>query len=122
MDCWRCRGVIICVYNQIFSCGAVVCLAPAVRCSLHSKCGANVQLSDNGTVATRVHSYKDGVVFSAHPLKVEEMFKVCGLCACCMCVLVWAVCMLYVCSCVGCVHVVCVFLCGLCACCMCVLV
>ena len=47
-----------------------------VRSSLHSKCGTNIQLTDNGTIACRLRSYKDGVVFSAYPLQVEEMFMV----------------------------------------------
>ncbi len=48
----------------------------SVDAAFHPKCGRNVRLKDNGCVASRVNSYKDGVTFSACPLREGEVFKV----------------------------------------------
>ena len=42
----------------------------------HTKCGRNIKLTDNCTVASRVDSYNCGIVFSNGSLKNGEVFEV----------------------------------------------
>ena len=44
--------------------------------AFHPKSGRNVQLTENCTVARRIHSYKDGITFSVRPLKEGATFEV----------------------------------------------
>ncbi|KAK7077553.1 hypothetical protein SK128_017216 [Halocaridina rubra] len=38
-------------------------------------CGANIALSNNNTVATRIRHFNHGLVFTSHPLEAEELFE-----------------------------------------------
>ena len=42
----------------------------------HSRCGKNISLSDNNTVARRVGSYDNGIVFIEHPVALGTVFQV----------------------------------------------
>ena len=42
----------------------------------HSRCGDYIRLSENNTVATRVASYNNGIVFTAQPVQLDSMFQV----------------------------------------------
>ena len=42
----------------------------------HSRCGENISLSDNITVATRVRSNDDGIVFTEQPVALGTVFQV----------------------------------------------
>ena len=55
----------------------------------HTKCGRNIKLTDDCTVASRVDSYNCGIVFSNGSLKNGEMFEVLVYCACVYCVCVY---------------------------------
>ena len=56
----------------------------------HTKCGRNIKLTDNCTVASRVDSYNCGIVFSNGSLKNGEVFEVLVYCTCvysiCVCI------------------------------------
>ena len=39
-------------------------------------CGKNVTFKNNGSTACRVRSYDHGLLFSADPLRAEELFEV----------------------------------------------
>ena len=65
----------------------------------HTKCGRNIKLTDNCTVATRVDSYNCGIVFSGESLKNGEIFEVPNVCVH-MCVYVHACVCMCVCVCV----------------------
>ena len=51
----------------------------------HTKCGRNIKLTDNCTVASRVDSYNCGIVFSNGSLKNGEVFEVLVYCPCAYC-------------------------------------
>ena len=42
----------------------------------HSRCGENIKLSDNNTVAERVRSYCNGIVFTEQPVALGTVFQV----------------------------------------------
>ena len=42
----------------------------------HSRCGGNIILSNNNTVARRVKSYDDGIVFTEQPVALGTVFQV----------------------------------------------
>ena len=42
----------------------------------HSSCGENIILSDDNTVARRVRSYCDGIVFTEQPVALGTVFQV----------------------------------------------
>ena len=42
----------------------------------HSSCGKNIRLSDNNTVAERVKSYNNGIVFTEQPVALGTVFQV----------------------------------------------
>ena len=42
----------------------------------HSKHGDNIRLLDNGTVACRVESYNNGIVFTECPVDIGTVFQV----------------------------------------------
>ncbi len=39
-------------------------------------CGKNVAIKNNGCTANRVRNYNHGMVFSAEPLRSDELFEV----------------------------------------------
>ena len=43
---------------------------------LHYRCGKNIRLSNNKTVAERVKSYNDGIVFTKQPVALGTVFQV----------------------------------------------
>ena len=45
-------------------------------CTFHHNHGLNIRLLDNRTVANRVDSYNNGVVFTEQPIPFEWMFQV----------------------------------------------
>ena len=45
-------------------------------CTFHHNHGFNIRLLDNRTVANRVDSYNNGVVFTEQPIPYEWMFQV----------------------------------------------
>ena len=45
-------------------------------CTFHHNHGLNIRLLDNRTVANRVDSYNNGVVFTEQPIPYEWMFQV----------------------------------------------
>ena len=42
----------------------------------HSRCGKNIRLSDNNTVAERVRSWANGIVFTEQPVALGTVFRV----------------------------------------------
>ena len=42
----------------------------------HSRCGENISLSDNITVARRVRNNDDGIVFTEQPVALGTVFQV----------------------------------------------
>ena len=42
----------------------------------HSRCGVNISLSDNNTVARRVRSWDNGIVFTEQPVALGTVFQV----------------------------------------------
>ena len=42
----------------------------------HSRCGKNIRLSNNNTVAERVRGYCDGIVFTEQPVALGTVFQV----------------------------------------------
>ena len=44
--------------------------------AFHRRCGQNIRLTKENTVARRVDSYNQGVVYSAEPLELGEVFSV----------------------------------------------
>ena len=42
----------------------------------HSRCGEYISLSDNNTVAERVESFDDGIVFTEQPVALGTVFQV----------------------------------------------
>ena len=42
----------------------------------HSRCGENISLSDNVTVARRVRNNDDGIVFTEQPVALGTVFQV----------------------------------------------
>ena len=42
----------------------------------HSRCGKNITLSDNNTVARRVRSFSNGIVFTQQPVALGTVFQV----------------------------------------------
>ncbi len=43
-------------------------------------CGKNISIKNNGCTACRVRNFNNGLVFSADPLKSDEMFEVSSVC------------------------------------------
>ena len=41
-----------------------------------SRCGGNINLSDNNTVARRVRSFYNGIVFTEQPVALGTVFQV----------------------------------------------
>ena len=42
----------------------------------HSRCGKNISLSENNTVAERVTRFSDGIVFTEQPIALGTVFQV----------------------------------------------
>ena len=43
----------------------------------HSRCGENIKLSDNNTVARRINRWDyDGIVFTEQPVALDTVFQV----------------------------------------------
>ena len=42
----------------------------------HSRCGKNISLSDNNTVAERVEGFDNGIVFTEQPVVLGTVFQV----------------------------------------------
>ena len=42
----------------------------------HSRCGENISLSDNKTVARRVRGFRDGIVLTEQPVVLGTVFQV----------------------------------------------
>ena len=44
--------------------------------AFHKNHGANIQLSEEGTVAHRENSFNNAVVFTEYPIRIGELFEV----------------------------------------------
>jgi hypothetical protein len=44
--------------------------------AFHHRCGQNIRLSHENTVALRIESYNKGVVYSKDPLEIGEPFLI----------------------------------------------
>ena len=42
----------------------------------HTRCGKNISLSDNNTIAGRVDGYDNGIVFTEQPVALGTLFQV----------------------------------------------